>query len=509
MGLINKNKDSAKPAKPESKREFAKPGSDTVTKKKSKEKLPKKDKKESEPKKTKEKPKKMKEKDIKKEVASKSSKEDSSETYISSLARTKVQVPDMGEISEEAYEADLNKFVVNYEDYKPPGTVKSIVFNLLGVLFVILGTVLCINTMKAITNQVSITDGEKDKIASLNQTISELTSVQDSLPEASEEMVKLINVPTAASEDVKNAISRLAGINEITLTSKVEQERKNESDIVKVYYTFEGRGKVSNILNFVEDVRTSDIIVLVEEIYITEPIAVSIGSTTLTQSDELDFRVQFQHSYSQGDIENIGAEFEGSTDIVVPEVPQEPDEPTIEEPKDPSDGELEDSEDINNGETEKDPNEPSEPETPSETPEEGAHTHKFEEWGWNKSASHSYNGEQVRVCITCNEVETKVIEAGPEYHDWDGPCNNAKCNSCGVKSDGTHMFGPWVVLSDSTCYVDGVLQRTCINPHCSMVETKVLPIKDHKPVQGSDSWYCEVCGESVTDPSLGQSIVIG
>ena len=145
--------------------------------------------------------------------------------------------------------------------------------------------------------------------------------------------------------------------------------------------------------------------------------------------------------------------------------------------------------------------------------------HNFGEWTTIKETTCTADGEQVRKCSTCGEMETRVIPAtGHQYVETiveptcteDGYAEHV-CSICGdsYKDNPTEATGHTYkskVTKQPTCTENGTRTFTCA---CGDTETVVIPATGHKYIdtavaptttsRGYTLHKCSVCGHSYKD----------
>lgn len=119
--------------------------------------------------------------------------------------------------------------------------------------------------------------------------------------------------------------------------------------------------------------------------------------------------------------------------------------------------------------------------------------HSFGEWTVEESATCTEKGAEARICATCGEEETRVIEA--LGHKYDAVVTEATCTvgghttyvcACGSYETGLetealgHTWGAWVVTTEATETATGLETRECAT--CHATEENVLAMLESAPV---------------------------
>ena len=148
----------------------------------------------------------------------------------------------------------------------------------------------------------------------------------------------------------------------------------------------------------------------------------------------------------------------------------------------------------------------------SRRPVQEIHTHTFGAWTVTQEASCFVDGEKIRTCSVCGEIETEIISA-PDKHTWgeweivkDATCveDGAKkhtCSACGenetdiIPATGEHSFGEWATTKKATCTENGEKMRTC--SACDKTEIETILALGHNYVnrvcsECGDEFICEV-----------------
>ena len=153
--------------------------------------------------------------------------------------------------------------------------------------------------------------------------------------------------------------------------------------------------------------------------------------------------------------------------------------------------------------------------------------HSYGEWNTRKAPTCTANGERVRICRSCGDVQSESISAaGHSYGEWStkqaATCtaNGERvriCGSCGdVQSESIsatgHSYGEWNTKKAATCTAEGTRARTC--KKCGDEQTETIDKLAHTPevVVGkaatctedglTDGEKCSVCNEILTEQQV-------
>ena len=153
--------------------------------------------------------------------------------------------------------------------------------------------------------------------------------------------------------------------------------------------------------------------------------------------------------------------------------------------------------------------------------------HSYGEWNTRKAPTCTANGERVRICGSCGDVQKETISAaGHSYGEWNtkkAPTCTANgervriCGSCGDVQTETisatgHSYGEWNTKKAPTCTAEGTRARTC--KKCGDEQTETIDKLAHTPevVAGkaatcteeglTDGEKCSVCDEILTEQQV-------
>ena len=163
---------------------------------------------------------------------------------------------------------------------------------------------------------------------------------------------------------------------------------------------------------------------------------------------------------------------------------------------------------------------------------EEEHVHTWGEWTVSAAPTCTAQGQKIRSCADCGEVETTAIS--PNGHSWSDWTVTAypscietgsrmhNCTVCGEVETETipangHTWSDWTVTVGPTCTEAGEKVRSC--SACGTVETEAVPALGHSfgdwqttsdpdcTTAGSKERICSVCNEKETEaiPALGHS----
>ena len=159
----------------------------------------------------------------------------------------------------------------------------------------------------------------------------------------------------------------------------------------------------------------------------------------------------------------------------------------------------------------------------SRRPVQEIHTHTFDVWTVTKEASCTEDGEKMRTCTACGEIETEKISATGKhaFGEW----KVTKCGALGESGEKTRTCSvcgetetqvfidvveiEWVTTKAVSCTEDGERTRTC--PICGETETEIIPAPGKHSVgawvitkdvscteNGEETRTCAACGEEET-----------
>jgi len=132
----------------------------------------------------------------------------------------------------------------------------------------------------------------------------------------------------------------------------------------------------------------------------------------------------------------------------------------------------------------------------SRRPVQEIHTHTFDVWTVTKEASCTEDGEKMRTCTACGEIETEKISA--TGHKWSNDCDTT-CNveGCGFTRETEHQFNN---ACDADCNVCGEIRvvlghvyNNACDADCNVCG-EIRVVIGHVYDNACDA-DCNVCGE--------------
>ena len=131
--------------------------------------------------------------------------------------------------------------------------------------------------------------------------------------------------------------------------------------------------------------------------------------------------------------------------------------------------------------------------------------HNWGEWTVSKDPTCAEEGEETRICTTCDKVETREIAViDHDYGEWE-VTTEPTCTEKGEETRGCshcdatetreiavidHDYGEWEVTTEPTCTEKGEETRGC--SHCDATETREIAALGHDYIDG----VCTRCGDA-------------
>ena len=140
--------------------------------------------------------------------------------------------------------------------------------------------------------------------------------------------------------------------------------------------------------------------------------------------------------------------------------------------------------------------------------------HIYSEWKITVPVTCMVQGEKIRICENCGNVDKQIMEAlGHEYPDWwvvdeEATCGkdglkSRHCIRCNEKTDVTvipateyHSYEEWTTIKMPTCIQNGEEQQVC--KICGNVKSYEIPALGH---DYSDQWTIDEEADCVNDGS--------
>ena len=140
--------------------------------------------------------------------------------------------------------------------------------------------------------------------------------------------------------------------------------------------------------------------------------------------------------------------------------------------------------------------------------------HIYSEWKITVPVACMVQGEKIRICENCGNVDKQIMEAlGHEYPDWwvvdeEATCGkdglkSRHCIRCNEKTDVTvipateyHSYEEWTTIKMPTCIQNGEEQQVC--KICGNVKSYEIPALGH---DYSDQWTIDEEADCVNDGS--------
>lgn len=340
----------------------------------------------------------------------------------------------------------------------------------LAIVLIIVGTILCTYSVSILSKRSTASSAEVDALAALQKDVTELKTEDAGLPNITDAVIRSVTADTNVNSAVQSFIQKQAENTGVVVHKLTTFEKRNEYGSVKAFYRLEGVSQTKNIVELLKSLQGYERVLLVDEVYLSEGTKVSVGLEVVNDQSTVvkEFRIVLQDAFSRDQVTENSAV--------------------------PTAGPSVKAQDV----------------SVVDTTAEAKHVHEFGDQGWSKIPTHEVDGEQIRVCATCNTVETIRVSHGDQYHSWsNGDCGSRVCTTCNAKEDPynpVHFMGLWKTISEPTCYMKGYAERKCINPECDEVEIRDLPMVEHKWIEQSGKTVCAVCG---TIKPEGISIAIG
>ena len=132
----------------------------------------------------------------------------------------------------------------------------------------------------------------------------------------------------------------------------------------------------------------------------------------------------------------------------------------------------------------------------SRRPVQEIHTHTFDVWTVTKEASCTEDGEKMRTCTACGEIETEKISA--TGHKWSNDCDTT-CNveGCGFTRETEHQFDNACDADCNVCGATRVVLGHVYDNECDAdcnVCGEIRVVLGHVYDNACDA-DCNVCGE--------------